>query len=431
MSTCPYIARIRELLRSNLKFSIALTFAFTSLLGWLPAAPAATLAEKDIAIALPHNMPGLIGVTTRLTGGEPLFPLSWYETVLRAYASTPVANALRNENKIQDWKLVSLRIAPCEPIGAVPDENIDSLCWPEVRLVWQPVLRDFVRFGRRLEAFSDDRAIHVSYRIAPELVLKADEAGQALALLRKADEGRERPLPLLTPLSKVELQTLSGLRAPVVRQLLADTLQLRSSGLAPKSFQGLGLRPETAEGRETQDAFMGRLLTFLSRYARPNKLHAMTSFSLPEGRDPPLLDEWIFIAFKGSERGPVQVPIALHSVRDGRALGSAPLAQRASMNADDDSFTADFMSPKDWQEAQQLVLVDSERPAAMKELLSDRRRILIRNTSCASCHKIGGNLFDFHNFSFLEDQELSVASRVVVDVELDLAWIRKYLGGNN
>lgn len=386
-----------------------------------------SLAEKDLALAIPHNLPGLIGSDSTLESGEALFPRAWYDAVLRGYADTAVADALQRENSFREWKLVSARIAPCEPIGAVADQDVDRLCWPEVRLVWQPVIRDFVRFGRRLEAYSDDRAIHIGYRVLPEGVLPAQQVAEVNALLQKADRAREQARPQIKPLSEAELARLGTLRSAVVNSLLQDVLRLRSGKLSAASYQGLGLRPEALEGTAEQAAFLGRLRSFLSRYASPQRLHALTSFSLPEGRDPPLFDEWIFLAFKPTARGLVQVPITLHSARDGRALGPGQMAPRASMNSEDESFTSGNIAGRDWQEAGELLFLDAARPDSKRELLSDRRRVLIRNTSCSSCHKMNGNLFDFHNFGFLEDAELTISPRVVRDVELDLAWIRKHL----
>jgi hypothetical protein len=56
--------------------------------------------------------------------------------------------------------------------------------------------------------------------------------------------------------------------------------------------------------------------------------------------------------------------------------------------------------------------------------VADRRRTLVPNTSCASCHKLNGDPFDFHNLSYLDDRDMAVTPRVARDVELDLAWIR-------
>ncbi|MCX6130742.1 MAG: hypothetical protein NTX25_16995, partial [Proteobacteria bacterium] len=64
--------------------------------------------------------------------------------------------------------------------------------------------------------------------------------------------------------------------------------------------------------------------------------------------------------------------------------------------------------------------------AEMSPRIQDRQQTLVPNTSCVSCHKLNALRFDFHNFSYLEDRDITISPRVIRDVELDLAWLRKH-----
>jgi hypothetical protein len=59
--------------------------------------------------------------------------------------------------------------------------------------------------------------------------------------------------------------------------------------------------------------------------------------------------------------------------------------------------------------------------------IADRTKILVDNTSCASCHKLQNDKFNFHALSYLGIDELEVSPRVIKDVALDLSWIKTYL----
>lgn len=61
--------------------------------------------------------------------------------------------------------------------------------------------------------------------------------------------------------------------------------------------------------------------------------------------------------------------------------------------------------------------------------VADRRQLLVGNTSCISCHKMNELRFDFHNFSYLEDRDITLSPRLKRDVELDLLWLRAFYSG--
>ena len=90
------------------------------------------------------------------------------ESLEEAYASTDVGDALQRENIYTDWRLVSVRIAPCAPVGITPDVDIDEWCWPTVRLVWQPVVEHLRSgWGTTMDFYADDRAAHTIYPVRP------------------------------------------------------------------------------------------------------------------------------------------------------------------------------------------------------------------------------------------------------------------------
>jgi HPt (histidine-containing phosphotransfer) domain-containing protein len=62
--------------------------------------------------------------------------------------------------------------------------------------------------------------------------------------------------------------------------------------------------------------------------------------------------------------------------------------------------------------------------ARLTPALRDRRQHLVANTTCGTCHMMNPLRFDFHNFGYLEDRDLTVSPRVTTDVELDLRFLR-------
>ena len=120
-------------------------------------------AERDLAILLPLDPAPLFPADTRLYGEQELLPGEWLKAVSRAYQDTDVADAMESESLPEDWRLVSIRVSPCAPIGRSPAQAPASLCWPIVRLVWQPVVNHMQLAGVNLPAYADDRAIHTLY----------------------------------------------------------------------------------------------------------------------------------------------------------------------------------------------------------------------------------------------------------------------------
>ena len=388
------------------------------------AAPAPlNVKEKDLAIALAHTSRDLIKATEGIGAIGSLLPRPWYETLHKAYLSTPVGDAWVTESRYEDWQLVAARIVPCEPMSKSPLHEIDRYCWPEVRLVWQPIQRKIYLNGRYLDSSADDRAIHAIYPLRPEHFLPAREADSLRQLLKKIDD---YPLPAtpFAPLNPEELKSFESKRDALSRQLLAATLLLRAPSIPETDYQGLGLRPETFLDRPDFLVFKRRLEEFLTVYAAPSELKLLTSFSLPPGRDPVASDEWIFLRFTAQNAVLKPDAIQLYAPSNGRRVGPALTQQRGSMRRDDDAFYEDSLSVDDQKEIAANVMLWATDLSAMSPRLADRSQSLVPNTSCVSCHKLNALRFDFHNFSYLEDQEITISPRVVRDVQLDLAWIK-------
>ena len=123
-----------------------------------------TVSRQDLAILLPRTKDARISITQRGPSNEYLFDPDWMTTVAETFSVTDVRHAL-DQNQMEDWQIVSIRIDPCSPLGKVPGQQSRRYCWPEIRVVWQPIIFDHDVGWRFFEAFSDDRAIHVTYRI--------------------------------------------------------------------------------------------------------------------------------------------------------------------------------------------------------------------------------------------------------------------------
>ena len=371
--------------------------------------------EKDLAVVLNLDDPHLVKARERI-GAAPLFASSLLGQVDTAYHRTSVGRALQTENRYEDWHVVSFRIAPCAALGPTP-KTADELCWPEVRLVLQPILRKVRIHERYAEAFGDDRAIHALYDGAPEGVLTAGEAQRARALV-----ARVRSAPAtepFAPLTAAELAEFASLRDRVARALVADAVALRGS-LPVEAFRGVGLRPESNEGGAVARGLGERVRAFFAKHATTPQLRAVTSFSLPEGREPAHLDEWVFLSFRHEGGRLVQETITVTSPTDGRVLASLGPSPRASQTRDDESlYELDDTTLGALRESVLLGPSDTQR---LRSRIASRKERLVANTTCASCHKLNPLRFDFHNMSYLEDRDVTIAPRVVEDVALDLAW---------
>lgn len=410
----------------TLKLILILILSVTTVpMGTSAQAQAQTIAEKDLAIVLSSESRALISAHT----SPKLFPKAWYESMLKAYAKTPAGGAIETENMFEDWKLVSARLVPCAPLGLMPKHTPDTLCWPEVRVVWQPILRNVPMFGRILPAFADDRAVHALFDVDPAaLGLSGPDATRARTLIGKVRSTLSAHPGTLAPLTSEETTEFVRLRTAAARAFAASLLGLRAQGLPQRAFERIGLRPEATTTLEDEKAFQARFAAFLVRHAPASQIRELTGFSLPEGRQPALLDEWVFIAFKGVNGALVPENIALRSAQNGRVLVNLGPSTVATQRRDDEKiydYLAENPGTPDEAEIEASTLLLATDRDAIGGVIADRAQRLVPNVTCGSCHKLNAIAFDFHNLSFLEDRGMTVSPRVVKDVEHDLAWLRK------
>ena len=85
----------------------------------------------------------------------------------QAFKRTDVGAALDEENRFEDWRVVSMSVVRCQTLGVLPAQTSDVLCWPTLRLVWQPVVKDVEVSWGRAEIYADDRALHAIYPLQP------------------------------------------------------------------------------------------------------------------------------------------------------------------------------------------------------------------------------------------------------------------------
>ena len=74
-----------------------------------------------------------------------------------------------------------------------------------------------------------------------------------------------------------------------------------------------------------------------------------------------------------------------------------------------------------------LVLTDDQDRFEKGAAVNDPERTLIPNTSCATCHSMNTLAFDFHNLSYFEQEEITIAPRVKADVRSELRWLKRWL----
>lgn len=366
-----------------------------------------TLAARDLAIALP--------MAFRNVPRDPLFPRTWYQSVTQGFSQTSVGSALEYESPYTDWQLVSLRIAPCQPLGQTP-RDAEQNCWPEIRLVWQPVQKKIRLHERYMENAGDDRAVHALYPVEPARFLNADEAVRVQASIAALTNGQS--------LSATAQQEFRSARDRILKELLPAVRSLRDPSLPATAFIGLGMRPE-AEESTLQKAFGQKLAAFLNRWASPADLRFLTAFSLPEGREPAHLDEWVFLAFRVEKARLIPDPILIRSAVDGRVLANLGTSVRGSQGRDEDSLYDLLNGSNEAEELAATVMLRIPDIERLTPMVRDREKLLVPNTSCVSCHKMNDLRFDFHNFSYLEDRDITISPRVKRDVELDLSWLQK------
>ena len=383
--------------------SLVLTLGISEPLQSSPFAPG---KAKDIAIILPAR--GEHG----LSMDQELFLSPWWNDLRAAYAQTSVGTAVETENQRSDWRLVAMRFAPCQPLLPYISPRNNSLCQPEIRLIWQPVQQQW-RQGRWL-AYADDRAIHALYRVDGDAALGPEASKVWRGLAQRA-----------ASLSSAEEVQYAALNAAVAAELLRQLKELRSEGAVAR-YDGIGERPEFADPAQA-GKFLVKLRRFLGQHAKPQLLTQLTTFSLPEGRNPPLIDEWVFLAFVPVRQGQGLQPQALsvRSRRDGRLLAEYGFAARASVHRDEAVLQdmLDAAGDGEREELKDAVIWTLAERSSKRARIADPEQTHVAHTSCISCHKLGDTSFNLHNLSYLEEGEIAVSPRVEKDVERELLWL--------
>lgn len=365
---------------------------------------------QDLAILLPRSEAHTIRANTPISGGLSLLPQEWLTAVTEAFYTTAVATALDDENWYEDWQIASIRIAPCAALTNVISEAISELCWPEVRVVWQPTLFDFSIHGVIRPAYSDDRAIHALYHFLPN---GGDATSQQLIAQVKSGD-----------LSQFG-QFLSA-RNDAVDALLSQVAQLRM--LPGARYDELWYRAELIGSADSADRFIERLTNWLSTIARPDYAHTVTAFSLPTGRQPAGIDLWSFIAFDIDDGNLRQKHLEVIDPFSGEVLGILEADETVGSGNADPRLIEQMEDPRTGSSLAHQVLTSVEqRSGEFAERINDPSQTLVPNTSCATCHSLNELVFDMHNLSYLENNEMTVSQRVKADVAHELEWIEVFI----
>lgn len=367
-------------------------------------------AARDLAIVFPLEAEARIGADT-----AGLLPQPWVDTVGEAFVPTVVGEGFQEESWYEDWRLVSVRVVPCAPLAPRPAVAPASVCWPAVRLVWQPVVGFMERGGVPLDAWAEDRALHAIYPLAPRDRYGRRVDGEALEALRSAlaDGIPHDALP-------VEVQ---GLQDATLGWLLEEVEGLRDADLSAGLWTGVGLRPELLGSDLQAEAFTERLVRFLTLTASPSDLKELTAFSLPAGRQPSGDDAWVFVAFDARDGVLTSRRLEVMSRRTGEVLVDYGWSQDAGQAREAPEVEAALAADPSG-ELHETVVGSTEEVSRIEAALLDPEAVFVPNTTCATCHRLNDLRFDFHALSSLEDADPTVSPRVVADVAFELAWLR-------
>jgi len=377
--------------------------------------------KQDLAILLPRLHENAITIDIPTHAGDALMPGRWLKSVDEAYWDTEVGTAFGDENLDRDWQVVSLRIAPCSPLGKRPGPEASRLCWPEVRLVWQPVLMDYFIGWTTVEAFSDDRAMHALYHVHAS----QDPARSKSILTDLKSRLKASNEPVVW--SEDQWNRFYDARQAAMDELLNAVLGLRSGERQAQEYGTLDYRVEAFGSDAERNGFYTRLSDFLARFGQARSLHTLTSFSLPEGQNPSGSDTWVFIAFEADEGHLSQLDLNVADPVTGETL--VEIGQSETVRAlQGDEVLVDATG--DWsvnaEKLKQQVVLNREDQGRLRERINDPNQTLVPNTSCASCHSFNDLSFDFHNLSYLQEMEITIAPRVRKDVTADINWLRRH-----
>ena len=367
--------------------------------------------EQDIAILIPRDERVRLRSMDQNSLGERLLPEDWIQTIGRAFLNTPVEDAFTEESFYEHWQAASVRVAPCSPLVNTPNGGMDVWCWPEIRIVWQPTLYNIrVSWSSSIHpAYSDDRGIHVLYDIMP-----MNEQAEARNMVSAIRQGN---FP--------NIKEFKAMRDRTLTQTLNRLIRLR--GLNNDVNAGLNYRMELMTEPAEANEFISRFLSVFDDILLSRSVHTVTAFSLPEGRQPAITNVWSFVAF-GAQNGQLfQKAIEIIDPNTGLVVGRLENDETVAMASADHRIMDQIEEQGDDSSLRDLVLTDDDDRFEKGDLINDPERTLIPNTSCATCHSMNKLAFDFHNLSYFEQEEITVAPRVKADVRSELRWIRNWI----
>lgn len=375
------------------------------------------ISDRDLAIIIPkdyvHSLPAF-----ESTNRWGLLPKKAFFDIANSFIDTAVKTAITDENSIDEWGIVSARVEPCAPL--FPHIRTKStLCWPELRIVLQPILKRKIHAqGSLQEHFADDRTVHVLYTVSPYSFLPSEKAAEADRFISTLKAGK--------PLSDEEFVLFSSLRNEVAKGFLEETLQLRSTNTQSSDYAGFDMRPEFYN-EFSASSFVTKFTNFLKRHAFFSRLHTATAFSLPEGRTPSHTDTWVFKKYTPTKEGGFsEVDITLHH-RNGRIMFNIGKTETASMQKDDEVFYSDTLTDRQKMMLSHHVVLNRSKDAELLKNIADSNIFLVEHTSCASCHKLIDRApANFHALSyFINEAAPTVSPRVKIDVKHAKEWILK------
>ena len=222
-----------------------------------------------------------------------------------------------------------MRIVPCAPLGVATTQDPEELCWPMVRLVWQPILIDYRQnWGATVAEYADDRAIHALYPLQAR-----DNNGNVI-------ESRSKEL------IKEHLGNL-GLASSIPEDVFVEFAQQRDDTAAWLLQESLNLRSRLPVGSwsDSQSAQNGsrKIHRFFKTvcveisFSNCTSGHVgeLTSFSLPEGREPAHIDIWVFLARKEEKAIYILSIFVFRDREDGKELINMGASQTVGMITED------------------------------------------------------------------------------------------------
>jgi uncharacterized protein YnzC (UPF0291/DUF896 family) len=403
------------------KFVLALTtlFTFANVSASANSISIKNIEDRDLAIIIPKDNAHAFSAF-KTSEGFGVLPSSAYDSILNSFIDTEVKDALSVENRIDEWSVVSARMEPCAPL--FPHiRTKDTLCWPEVRLVFQPILKKKINYQGTLQSFfADDRNVHALFHISPYAFLKTSDAKIAEELISKIKETNS--------LTEEEFKVFTKLRNESSTGFLEEVMSLRASNIASVDYKGFDMRPEFYN-EYSASLFTTKFQNFLKRHAFFQRLHTATAFSLPEGRTPTHLDRWVFKKYALSANGTLsEVDLTIHH-KNGRVMFNIGKTETSSMQKDDDKFYSDDLSDRQKMMLSHHVVLNRSSDAKLLDRIADENSFLVDHTSCASCHKLNEDEpANFHALSyFINEPQPTVSRRVKMDVEIDKSWIESNL----